>query len=234
MKSFDAAPAGVAALKAEVLQHPTHAYLIECPASLTGPVLSALAPVLLFGRDESPVGSDVPDWRVVGMDKRVGRPDVATWPEEAIVPPIAALHKVLVVVGAERMTDEAQNLLLKVVEEPPPTAVTLMVAEQALSVAVTLRSRCRQLALRPAPVRRTASAAAQELLNGRVAGDEWPEALAEAAELIRDHIADPRQGGGAPQALVDRWAALEEAAQALEQNANRELVAWRLARRLDR
>ncbi len=214
-------------MAAELAAQPTHAYLVEAPPA-TWDQVEAICRQALWGADAGPAH---PDWRVVGLDKRVLRDDVQGWPEEALVPPLLAPLKVLVVRGADRMTEEAQNLLLKVVEEPPPHAATVLLAEAAVAVAVTLRSRCRQVRVQAgAPT--GVSDAARALLAGRVQGDGWPGALAEAAACLRHAL--ERGPGSVPAArLIMQWQALEAASRALDGNANRELVAWQLEQSLN-
>jgi hypothetical protein len=227
MRSFDATPEGWRSLAAELAAQPTHAYLFEAPAVIWEQV-ETMCRAALWGADDE--GAH-PDWRVVGLDKRVGRDDVRGWPEEALVPPVLAPIKVLVVRRADRMTEEAQNLLLKVVEEPPPHAATVLLAEEAVAVAVTLRSRCRQMRVQ-SDVPPEVSDAARALLAGRVQGDGWPGALAEAAVCLRGALERESASTPAQGRLIEQWQALEAAAWALDGNANRELVAWQLEQRL--
>ena len=227
MRSFDATPAGWRSLAAELAAQPTHAYLLEAPAAIWDQV-ETVCRAALWGADDEGIH---PDWRVVGLDKRVGRDDVLGWPEEALVPPMLAPVKVLVVRRADRMTEEAQNLLLKVVEEPPPHAATVLLAEEAVAVAVTLRSRCRQMRVQ-SDAHPEVSDAARALLAGRVQGEGWPGALAEAAACLRSALARASAPAPAQWGLIEQWQALEAAARALDGNANRELVAWQLERRL--
>lgn len=224
MRSFDATPGGWRSLAADLATQPTHAYLIEAPAAAWDQVETVCRAALWSADGEH--GAH-PDWRVVGVDKRVGRDDVMAWPEEALVPPMLAPVKVLVVRGADRMTEEAQNLLLKVVEEPPPHAATVLLAEDAVAVAVTLRSRCRQMRV-TSEAGADVSDAARALLAGRVQGDGWPGALVEAAVNLRNTL--ERDESAAPERLrlIEQWQALEAASRALDGNANRELVAWQL------
>lgn len=226
MKSFDTTPGGLAAFAAAVAEAPTHAYLIEAPPAAWGPVQASCRLALWGQAGDGP--ADHPDWRVVGGDKRVGRGDVEGWPEGVLVPPLLAPKKVLVVLDADRMTDEAQNLLLKVMEEPPASAVTILMAQEAVAVAVTLRSRCRQLRVRAAGAPPALSEPARALVAGQLS-EGWPEVLAEAAAAIRGQLGDPADPQD-PGVLVARWGALEAAARALDGNANRELVAWQLER----
>jgi len=57
--------------------------------------------------------------------------------------------QIVVVEDADRLTEGAANALLKVVEEPPPSTVFLLCAPSVdpEDIAVTLRSRCRHVAL---------------------------------------------------------------------------------------
>src|SRR3954470_11992920 len=57
--------------------------------------------------------------------------------------------QIVVIEDADRLTEGAANALLKVVEEPPPSTVFLLCAPSVdpEDIAVTLRSRCRHVAL---------------------------------------------------------------------------------------
>jgi DNA polymerase-3 subunit delta' len=60
--------------------------------------------------------------------------------------------RVVVIDEAELLEPEAQNALLKTLEEPPPRAVLLLVSAAPQRLLPTLRSRCRRLVLAPLPV----------------------------------------------------------------------------------
>ena len=57
--------------------------------------------------------------------------------------------RVVIVDGADAMNRNAANALLKVLEEPPPRAVLLLLAASPGRLLPTIRSRCRRLALKP-------------------------------------------------------------------------------------
>jgi DNA polymerase III subunit delta' len=59
--------------------------------------------------------------------------------------------RVVIVDGAEDMNRNAQNALLKVLEEPPARAVLLLLSHAPGRLLPTIRSRCRRLDLRPLP-----------------------------------------------------------------------------------
>lgn len=57
--------------------------------------------------------------------------------------------RVVIVDGADRMNASGQNAILKILEEPPPRALLLLVVENPGNVLPTIRSRTRKLSLRP-------------------------------------------------------------------------------------
>lgn len=63
--------------------------------------------------------------------------------------PITGRWQIVVIEDADRLTEGAGNALLKVVEEPPPLTVFLLCAPSVdpEDIAITLRSRCRHVAL---------------------------------------------------------------------------------------
>ncbi len=58
-------------------------------------------------------------------------------------------HKCVVIEQAEKMTVQAQNCLLKTLEEPPRDTVFFLLAESLGAMLPTIRSRCRMIALPP-------------------------------------------------------------------------------------
>ena len=63
--------------------------------------------------------------------------------------PTTGHRQIVVIEDADRLTEGAANALLKVVEEPPPSTVFLLCAPSVdpEDIAITLRSRCRHVAL---------------------------------------------------------------------------------------
>jgi DNA polymerase III subunit delta' len=58
-------------------------------------------------------------------------------------------YRVCVVDSAEDLTISSANALLKVIEEPPPRSLFLIVSHAPQRILPTIRSRCRRLLLRP-------------------------------------------------------------------------------------
>jgi DNA polymerase-3 subunit delta' len=75
---------------------------------------------------------------------------------------------------------EAPNALLKILEEPPPRALFLLVSHAPARVLATIQSRCRKLLLRPLSDEQTGKAAA--VVAGRSPADAVIREAAAAAE----------------------------------------------------
>lgn len=67
--------------------------------------------------------------------------------KEAYIMPIEAERQVFILQNAELLTIEAANALLKILEEPPETAMFILLTESAALLPVTVRSRCLTLTL---------------------------------------------------------------------------------------
>ncbi len=67
--------------------------------------------------------------------------------DELALAPVEALRRVFVVDPADALTEDAQNALLKALEEPPPRAHLVLVARHEAALLRTIASRCFILAL---------------------------------------------------------------------------------------
>lgn len=65
--------------------------------------------------------------------------------------PYQGSHKVYLIAEGEKMTVQAQNALLKTLEEPPEYGVILILANGTESILPTIQSRCVALNMRPVP-----------------------------------------------------------------------------------
>lgn len=68
---------------------------------------------------------------------------------DIMIKPYSSKRKIYIIDDAEKMTEEAQNALLKTVEEPPEYAVILLLVNNISALLPTILSRCVQLNLRP-------------------------------------------------------------------------------------
>ncbi|MGE5508878.1 MAG: DNA polymerase III subunit delta' [Chitinophagales bacterium] len=83
--------------------------------------------------------------------------------------PYEARHKVFLIAGAETLTDEAANSLLKALEEPPGPAVFLLLTTHVARLLPTIVSRCCVVKLTPLPEATIAQALAGEGVEPGVA-----------------------------------------------------------------
>jgi DNA polymerase-3 subunit delta' len=65
--------------------------------------------------------------------------------------PFESVYKAFVVVDAERLTEQAQNCLLKTLEEPPGHSLLVLVASRLEPFLDTIVSRCQVVRFRPLP-----------------------------------------------------------------------------------
>ncbi len=71
--------------------------------------------------------------------------------DDIVIRPYSSKRKVYIVDDAEMMNQQAQNALLKTIEEPPSYAVILLLTNNAEGFLPTIRSRCVMLGLRAVP-----------------------------------------------------------------------------------
>lgn len=67
---------------------------------------------------------------------------------DIVIKPYSSRYKIYIIADADLMTVQAQNALLKTIEEPPAYAVILLLTENAEVLLPTIRSRCVMLKLR--------------------------------------------------------------------------------------
>ncbi len=75
----------------------------------------------------------------------IGLKQVLALRREVVYPPYQGRWKVYIFADAEKMTTEAANSLLKVLEEPPPQVAIILIAESMVSMVPTVVSRCQLL-----------------------------------------------------------------------------------------
>jgi DNA polymerase-3 subunit delta' len=88
--------------------------------------------------------------------QRIGIQEIQQLQSELARRPTEGRRRLALIVDAERLSPEAENCLLKTLEEPPPHALLVLTAEEAESLLPTTVSRCARLRLRPVPAERIA------------------------------------------------------------------------------
>ncbi len=97
--------------------------------------------------------------------------------------------RVIIVDRADDLNANAANALLKALEEPPPRCVFLLISQAPGRLPITIRSRCRSLALAPLEDRELLQAVTSAL---KAAGERAPdaEALKICAGLAQGSVGD--------------------------------------------
>ena len=100
--------------------------------------------------------------------------------KQIIYEPLEASRKVYILTDVERMTEEAENCLLKTLEEPPASSVFILLTSNVRVLLPTTRSRCQILQFHPMPTQELA-----EILSERFSvAPEQATTLAITAEGV--------------------------------------------------
>ncbi|HKY33258.1 MAG TPA: DNA polymerase III subunit delta' [Candidatus Polarisedimenticolia bacterium] len=146
-----------------------------------------------------------PDLKYVTLEKTVVPIDaIRALRQEAGYRPFEGRCRVFIIDPAERMSHEAQNALLKTLEEPPPAAFLILVTSRPAQLLPTTRSRCQAIAFGTMPPDELAS------LLRRERGLDEPGAWRAA------RLASGRYGAAMELDLETHDAAREEMIQVLE------------------
>ena len=90
-------------------------------------------------------GSDSPARTVIGID------DVKDILHQTNLKPFEGFCTVIIFDGAEHLSQEASNALLKTLEEPSPQVLIILLTNSEETILETIRSRCRSYRLRTSP-----------------------------------------------------------------------------------
>jgi len=95
-------------------------------------------PDIIYVRHEKPSSIGVDDVR----EQLIG---------DAQIRPYNGKYKIYIIADAEKMTPQAQNAILKTIEEPPDYVIILLLTANDRALLDTIRSRCVTLNLKPVP-----------------------------------------------------------------------------------
>lgn len=110
--------------------------------------------------------------------------------------PLESSRRILLVDDAETLQEPAQQALLKTLEEPPPAVTIVVIADEPDALLPTVRSRCREIVVRPL---------AEQVVARALVDDGTDIALAqEVAALSRGCPAWAREAIVNPRLLADR------------------------------
>lgn len=134
------------------LAHPSHALLIVGPSGSGKAALAQHIAAMLL---------QVPDAKLIGNPyfKHLAQADRKSISIEEIrdvihfttlrIPGSSATNRVILIEGAHLMTVQAQNALLKTIEEPPAGTSILLTAPTEIAILPTIRSRAQNMTVHP-------------------------------------------------------------------------------------
>jgi DNA polymerase-3 subunit delta' len=194
MSRFDRFPEQLEAkrlLDAALDDGPAHAYLFHGPRGVGKRRFArAFADELVGSRRE--YHPDVYELPLVGEMIRID--EIRTLRRDLHMRPFESDRRVYLIFSADLMNDDAADALLKDLEEPPPYAVIVLVADNLGPIAETIRSRCQLV-----PFRRLSERAVRDAVEVRAPelAEQERTALARVAAGRLDRL----------QRLLDRDAA---------------------------
>jgi DNA polymerase-3 subunit delta' len=180
VEAFENVPEQVEAkrlLRAALLEGPAHAYLFYGPPGVgkrAAAVAFAADLIGARGRVERGAHPDLYVIEPVGDQIRID--DIRELRRDLHMRPFEADRRVYLLYSAETMNEDAADALLKDLEEPPPYAVIVLVADDLGPLPDTILSRCQLV-----PFTRLSERAIREEIAARAPGLE----PAEAASLAR-------------------------------------------------
>ena len=180
-------------------EEPAHAYLFHGPRGVgKRQTAVALAGELLGdpGRVERRAHPDLYVLEPLGDQIRID--EIRALRRDLHMRPFEAARRVYLVLGADRLNDDAADALLKDLEEPPAYATIVLVADELGPLPETIRSRCQLV-----PFRRLSERAVREAVAARAPGLSAEEVTTVArvaggrldrAERLLDPAAAERRG----------------------------------------
>ena len=146
-------------LEAAVREGPAHAYLFHGPAGV-----GKRETALVFARALLGTQRDFhPDlYRLDALGEMIRIDAIRELRRDLHMRPFEADRRVYLIFSADLMNEDASDALLKDLEEPPPYAVIVLVADDIGPIPETIRSRCQLV-----PFRRLGEKSVRELVDAR-------------------------------------------------------------------
>jgi len=149
--------------------------------------------------------------------------DAIRWLRQDIVTrPLLGRWKLHIIDDAGKLSADAPDAYLKTLEEPPPYAVIIMIAENEDVVSETIRSRCRHIALGNVPT--------DTIRAALLAGGTSDSQVTTIARAARGRVAWALRMAAKPENLTKRTAQIEDAFEKIATPLGRVEIAGIIAR----
>ena len=161
-------------LAAAVKEGPAHAYLFHGPAGVGKRAAARSFAGELLGDERRVAAGTHPDlFALEALGEMIRIDEIRALHRDLHMRPYEAEHRVYVIADAHLLNEDAADALLKDLEEPPPYAVIVLVADELGPIPPTIRSRCQLV-----PFRRLSGPVIRKFLAERAPGLSENEARA--------------------------------------------------------
>lgn len=124
----------------------SHAYLFEGPSGIGKMMFSMELSKMMLGTDTLENDPDLKILKPDGASFKIGQ--IRDIQLDIIIKPYKN-KKIYILEDAHKMTVQAQNALLKTLEEPPEYALIILIVENSSSILDTIKSRCEVMKFSP-------------------------------------------------------------------------------------
>jgi DNA polymerase-3 subunit delta' len=141
-------------LAAAVAEGPAHAYLLHGPRGVGKRAAARAFAAALLGDERRVLAGTHPDlFSLEALGDMIRIDEVRALHRDLHMRPYEAERRIYVIADAHLLNEDAADALLKDLEEPPPYAVIVLVADELGPIAPTIRSRCQLVPFRRIPER---------------------------------------------------------------------------------
>ncbi len=158
-EAFKEQPEAKRLLDAAVVEGPVHAYLFHGPAGVGKREIARAFARELLGTTRT-VHADL--YEVDALGEMIRIDTIRELRRDLHMRPFEADRRVYLLLSAHLMNEDAADALLKDLEEPPPYAVIVLVADDLGPIPETIRSRCQLV-----PFTRLSERAVREVIDAR-------------------------------------------------------------------
>ncbi|MBV4418843.1 DNA polymerase III subunit delta' [Clostridium tyrobutyricum] len=120
----------------------SHAHIIVGEDGIGKSIIARETAAYILGKNSDNQCVDIVECRITGNKKSIGIDEIKVIIEEVNKKPYEGDKKVIIIYSADKITEVAQNALLKTIEEPPNGIYLILLCEKLDSILDTIQSRC--------------------------------------------------------------------------------------------